>query len=400
MSQSMHTLEVSIRERIAAHGFVSAGMIPVGELPEADETALHTWLKSSYHGDMAYLQKNRERLCDSRTLSGSGKTLVMVAAPYYVHPATQRPAGHGRVARYAQGRDYHKVLPKMLKIIGEELLLIDKRLKVSRIFTDSIPLLERAFAREAGVGFVGKNTMMIRKGIGSFTLLGGLLIDYEIESSSSSSSKGFCGSCTRCLTQCPTRAFVSPYILDARRCIAYLTIEKRGMMNREERRFLGEWVFGCDVCQEVCPFNHIALKNGMMKWFSELSPLHGCGPFLDLRALLSLRSDEEFVERFKGTPLMRAKRVGLLRNAACVAEATADETLIPALWEALQRDSSEIVRYHCAAALVSFRTRNSGTQYFDTQRKGEGSAQAFWDRVYEHLRKDESPLVRNCIQEE
>jgi epoxyqueuosine reductase len=229
-----------------------------------------------------------------------------------------------------------------------------------RLFSDSVPLLERALARSSGLGFVGKNTMVITPRLGSFMFLGEVLWSLEvsnipnvvappppnIEASAPHHGKSHCGACSRCLTECPTGAFVSEYVLDARKCISYLTIEKRGVLTPQERSWLGEWLFGCDVCQEVCPFNSVPIKTRRRSDLPELDQSAGVGQSLSLSEVLGLRDDAAFTKKFAGTALMRAKREGLLRNAAVVAGNTRAQSVLEDLEIAVCEDPSPIVRLH------------------------------------------------------
>jgi epoxyqueuosine reductase len=241
----------------------------------------------------------------------------------------------GRVARYAQGADYHDVLRQRLN----QLLAWVQTQRPGcqgRGIVDTAPLLERDFARRAGLGWFGKNTMLIHKRLGSYFFLGALLLDLELRPDPAQETS-HCGTCTACLDACPTQAFPEPGVLDARRCISYLTIELRSPVPEDLRGSLDEWIFGCDVCQEVCPWNRKALP--------------GTEPALQPRAelialdpveLLSL-SEEAFRRRFRGTALLRAKRRGLLRNAALLLGNRGDPAALPALRRALD-DAEPLIR--------------------------------------------------------
>jgi epoxyqueuosine reductase len=215
-----------------------------------------------------------------------------------------------------------------------------------------VPLLERAVAHKAGVGFIGKNTMLIVPRAGSFMFLGEILWDLEVRDLDPLPLAGDanCGTCSRCLVKCPSQAFVSERVLDARRCISYLTIEKRDALSWQERAWLGEWLFGCDVCQEVCPFNSRSLRLQSGADVAEFSPEHGAGQALSLRDVLTIRDDASFVARFGGSPIMRTKRTGLLRNAAVVAANTEAVELVGTLMEVALRDPAPLVRQHAVWA--------------------------------------------------
>jgi epoxyqueuosine reductase len=242
------------------------------------------------------------------------------------------------------------ILKRRLEAFCEELKSMQPEL-VYRVFSDAVPLLERGYAAQAGLGFIGKNTMLIRPKAGSFSFLGEILWNLEVEAEPAPVDVTNCGACERCITRCPSHAFSEPFVLDARRCVSYLTIEKRGAFTEGESQAIGEWLFGCDLCQEICPFNHRALKEGLASDLPEFDAHAGTGPWLNLASVLKLRSDAEFKARFRGTALLRAKREGLLRNAAVVAANTKSYELIPVLDKVAKEDPSPLVRDHAHWAL-------------------------------------------------
>jgi epoxyqueuosine reductase len=257
---------------------------------------------------------------------------------YFVGEAEGREAASGPtgvVARYARGDDYHDVLRVRLKRLLQG-IQAERPACRGRAVVDTAPLLERDFARRAGLGWFGKNTMLLNKRLGSYFFLGALLLDLELQPDAPFEMQ-HCGTCTACLDACPTDAFVGPGVLDARRCISYLTIELRSQIPEELRPGLGEWLFGCDVCQEVCPWNRKAPSSGEPAW----QPRPGMEP-VDLIGVLGL-SEEEFRDRFRGTALTRAKRSGLLRNAALVLGNRADPAALPALRRAAM-DADPLIR--------------------------------------------------------
>lgn len=346
-----------LQQLAASVGLSVVGIADATVLAE-DREYLRAWQESGFAGDMAFMQRSSDLLASPQEVFPSARSIVVIGAFYDRGKRKELPHGHGRVARYAWGRDYHKVLRKRLKTLCE---LVERRLAVSiehRIFADSVPLLERALARRAGLGFVGKNTMIILPRAGSFMFLGEILWDLEIDSVPDVRNSGLaspaaaelvksrCGGCSRCLDRCPTGALVNERVLDARRCISYLTIEKRGFLSKDERAWLGEWVFGCDVCQDVCPFNAISISKRLKPDCEEFSPHFGVGQSLSLVDVLSIRTNDEFIKRFGGTPLMRAKREGLLRNAAVVAANTGVVEALATLKAAVTDDVSPIVRGH------------------------------------------------------
>ncbi len=315
---------------------------------------LKGWQEAGYAGDMEYMLREPELLASPERLLEGARSVVTVALAYDRAPRPVLAPGFGRVARYAWGRDYHKVLRKRLELLIRGVEEHLGRSLSFRVFSDSVPLLERALAKRSEISFIGKNTMAIVPGRGSFFLLGEVLWELDIvDCNRETPSASHCGTCTNCLSRCPTQAFVSERVLDARRCISYLTIEKRGPLTYEERVWIGEWVFGCDICQEVCPFNFVSLKKGSRASIQEFNAEQGVGPALDLGRVLKLRSHDEFVGHFGGTALMRAKREGLLRNAAVVAANTCAVELIEPLRVAAREDKSPIVRQHAVWALTT-----------------------------------------------
>ncbi len=355
-----------LQEWASALGLSFLGAAPVGLPLAEDRERLRVWQERQQHGGMAFMARPPELLTTPHQLMPSATSLVSFAAFYDRGPAPHSlPVGFGRVARYAWGRDYHRVLKRTLELLVAKVTSALGRPVQARIFSDAVPLLERAIGREVGGGFVGKNTMLIQpSGRGSFFFLCEVLWDVEVEDQkevrSPSENQGSCGSCTRCVTRCPTEAFPEPYVLDARRCISYLSIEKRGALTEWERAALGEWVFGCDVCQEVCPFNHQALKAESPASLVQLSASSGVGHRLDLKELLTLRTDGEFVERFGGTALMRTKREGLLRNASVVAGNTVAEQLVDQLSDCVREDPSPVIRSHALWAVAKIQNKAGG----------------------------------------
>lgn len=338
------------------HGlvFVDAVDLSALERSRSDHVEhLRHWQDSGYAGEMAYMQRDPTLFSDLARFLPGYKSLVVLLIPYARGASTQSlplPLGHGRVARYAWGRDYHRIIPKKLKSfvqgVREHLGASDSL--CCRTFTDAVPLLERAMASHTGLGFIGKNTMFIRAGFGSYGFLAEVLWNVEVAQNEQPEHKAHCGSCSRCLQACPTQAFVAEKVLDARRCISYLTIEKRGAFDEWQRGALGEWIFGCDVCQEVCPFNH---REREQEVFPEFFDSQGAGQSLDLAEVFCIRSVEAFQAKFAGTPLMRAKREGLLRNAAAVAANTKAHSCIQSMIRAVEEDESCLVRGEIEVAL-------------------------------------------------
>ncbi len=333
------TVVEQIREAAERLGFARMGICSA-ERFERGANALHAWLEAGQHGEMGYMAEHPGR-AEPRSLHPTAKSVLVVALAYG-RPQSETPALHGRVAAYAAGRDYHLVFREKLTALAEAIEAITGGAVLARACVDSAPLLEREAAERAGVGFIAKSTMAIAPGLGSFVLLGELLLDLELPVSTPARTR--CGSCTRCLDACPTAAFSDPFVLDARRCISYLTIEYRGVIARELRPLLGNWIFGCDVCQTVCPFN-------ASKKPRPVAPeLEGNRSTLNLCALLRIGSAAHR-RLVADTPLRRAPRWQLMRNAAVALGNSDDPSAIPDLIEALRDNRYPLVRGHVAWAL-------------------------------------------------
>jgi epoxyqueuosine reductase len=348
-----------------------------------DQQRLRSWQSADMMGEMRFMARDPSLLCNPQMLLSSARTIASFLIPYSGEKTGPCPVGYGRVARYAWGRDYHSVLRKRLKRLVATLRSQLGPALEARAWSDAVPLLERAWAQRAGLGFIGKNTMLIRPRVGSFTLIADLVMNVEISEDEKTegppAARASCGSCQRCLNNCPTGAIVEPYRIDARKCISYLNIEKTGMLAVPERKALGDWLLGCDICQEVCPFNH----DPALPELSELSAAAGSGPFLKLSELLQLRSDQEFLARFAGTPLMRPGREGILRNAACVAVNSRVFDLLPVLIATAQEDSSPLLRAHALFAVVELGRLEGGSSALRAQ------------RLLESMQVDSAPQVVN-----
>lgn len=390
----MTTLTLEEVRSLAAEVGLSVVSVTTADDLEGAREHLEAWQRDGLAAEMEYMKRSPELLASPLKLLPTARSIVTIAVFYERVPRLPLERGHGRVARYAWGRDYHKVLRRRLERLVK---VTEQRLGHSvqcRVFADSVPLLERALANRSGLGFIGKNTMAILPKEGSFFFLGELLWDVAVESPPPTpSSPAHCGSCSRCISQCPTGAFVKERVLDAGRCISYLTIEKRSALTVQEREWLGEWLFGCDVCQEVCPFNVVPLKKRSESYASELGREYGIGPSLSLERVLTIKDDAEFSKIFQGTALMRAKRIGLARNAAIVAANTHAEHLFPLLCELGQYDPAPLVRRHAlwASAVVASR---SGDRYVERVRGVlDRAAQEADDGV-----RDEVGLIRSQLR--
>jgi epoxyqueuosine reductase len=370
-------------------GFSSIGFTPATPLPQ-DSQALQRWLQAGYHGDMQFMAQHPQRdrpatilpeacsvivvalpyarqapqdntadsaedlasnlvsglpldpLPDSSPVSTQGSTLD--SSPGSTQGGLPAATPRGIIARYARGADYHQVLRHKLYALATQCQRIFGEGTLCRPCVDSAPLLERGYAARAGVGFAGKNTLTLIPGVGSYVLLGELLINRVLRPGAAATSR--CGSCTACLRACPTGAFVQPHVLDARRCISYLTIELKGAIPRHLRAAMGNLIFGCDICQQVCPFNASARPR---PGDPSLAPLaHLQAPALIDVLRLGAAQHRRFV---RGTSLRRASRAMLQRNAAVALGNSGCPTAVAPLAEALAHSIYPLVRSHAAWAL-------------------------------------------------
>jgi epoxyqueuosine reductase len=322
-------------------GFDLVGVAPAAA--PGGFAALGEWLDRGFAGEMQYLPNRREAYAHPDSVLEGVRSVVMLGMNYRTAEPAASVEGSGRVSRYAWGeRDYHDLIRERLEALKAFLAGREPTASIRGVI-DTAPLLERDFARLAGLGWFGKNTLLINKQMGSWCFLAALLTDIALDPDSAHTAS-HCGTCTRCLDVCPTDAFVAPYELDARRCISYLTIELRGPIPVELRSGLGDWIFGCDVCQDVCPWNRKAPHSAEPAFAprADLRPL-------DARDLLTLDADA-FRARFRHTPLARPKRAGLLRNAAIVLGNQRDPAAVPVLVDRLD-DREPVIRGACAWAL-------------------------------------------------
>jgi len=341
------SLKQAIKDEAGRLGFSLAGFTTPEAPPHA--AVFENWIAQGRHGAMQYLarEKSVASRADPRQVLPGCKSILVLASPY-PNPNTVQPDPgaadtHGRIAAYAWGQDYHLVLPERLRRLSA---FIETQAGVpvsSRWYTDTGPVLERDLAQRAGLGWIGKNTCLIHPRQGSYFLLAEIFLDLDIEPDPSFITD-HCGTCTRCLQACPTQCILPDRTLDARRCISYLTIELKDDIPPDLRPLMGEWVFGCDVCQQVCPWNRFARDQG--------EPAFDARPGIPLPVLsreLSL-TPADFNRKFKASPVQRAKRRGYLRNVAVALGNRRDRRDRPALESALQ-DAEPLVREHAAWAI-------------------------------------------------
>jgi epoxyqueuosine reductase len=345
-------LKARVREEAQALGFTAVGFAEARESEHAER--LRAWLAAGRHGTMRWIARDPARRVDPRAVLSGARTVISVAVPYFrgdwpatdsdtaPSPREDSPSPRGHIARYAWGRDYHKRIRRRLRLLARAIAALCPEAHWLA-YVDTGPVLDRAWAEKAGIGWIGKNTNVILQGRGSWFFLGEILTDLPLEPDAP--ARNHCGTCSRCITACPTGAIVGPYQLDARRCISYLTIEHRGSIPVELRPLIGSRIFGCDDCQEVCPWNRFAVKTSdpdFTERRDQQTP--------ELIPLLTL-DDEAFRARYQGTAILRSTRSGFVRNVAVALGNLADRRSIPYLSRTLQTDPDPMVRGHAAWAL-------------------------------------------------
>jgi len=333
----------ALRESARRLGFDALGIAPA-QIPSGAEH-LQEWLSLSYQGEMNWMSKNPKQRSDPREYDPQAQSIIMAGvSSRQITPAPRR----GRIAAYAQGLDYHEILrAKLVQFAEETIVPWGGRY---RICVDSSPLMEKPIAAMAGLGWQGKNTLLIHTEHGPWLMLGSILTDLILPPTPPSSDH--CGSCTRCLDACPTRAFPQPYVLDARRCLAYLSIEHPGSIPEEFRPLMGDRLFGCDECLEACPWNRHAQQSREMNFQTIPRP--------DLTEMLGW-DDATFRRHFRGTPIFRLKRGRWLRNICIVLGNIGTIKDLPAL-ENSCTDADQVVREHAAWAIRQIESRNKEKQ--------------------------------------
>jgi epoxyqueuosine reductase len=319
-------------------GFVLVGFAQLHELKER-ENFYRRWLDDGGHATMAYLAREPERRFDPRRLDARYKSVVSLGYPYAARAIPNvdwRGELRGRIAAYALGRDYHAAVGRQARAVAKVISQLRPG-SITRAYVDTGPVFEREWAADARLGWFGKNTMILNRDHGSYFFLAEIFTDAEFEATKEP-YREHCGTCRRCLDLCPTRALADGYVMRSELCISYQTIENRGAIARELRSKLGNWIFGCDICNDVCPWNDLAADDGS----NDLVPR--------LPGLLAL-NDEEFGRRFTKSAVKRAKRRGLLRNVAVALGNTRNPDAAAPLKRALEGEPEPLIRSHAAWAL-------------------------------------------------
>jgi len=341
---------VKLRAFIEDQGWSGYGIASIQELRmtlEEHEGIFESWLRKGFQADMDYLEAMKKDRYHPENKLPDVQSVVVLQAWY-------GSEGMGNIARYARGKDYHIVLKKRLLALSEWLKAQDAAIS-TYVSVDSGPTVDRALGQVAGLGFFGKNTNLIDPSKGSYFFIASLMTNAKLPMTEKRRMPN-CGDCQKCITACPTDAIVAPGVIDARRCIAYLTIESKEGIPIELRSKVGNRLFGCDICQELCPFNEGRAGKQEIR-IDQLKAENGVGESLDLAGVLAIETDEQFQKRFAGTPLMRAKRRGLLRNACIVAGNSGDKSLIPVLAAALEREKDGMLRDHAEWAIKEIENR-------------------------------------------
>ncbi|RPI05599.1 MAG: tRNA epoxyqueuosine(34) reductase QueG [Ignavibacteriae bacterium] len=305
-----------IKKKAAEIGFSSIG-IARAEIIHDEEKHMREWLDRGFQASMQWMERDAGKRSDVATVLPQAKSVICVALNYYAPvPHTHSPAV-GKISRYAWGDDYHEVMRDRLELLSE-FLMSEIPGAATKYYVDTGPVMDKAWAVRAGIGWLGKHSNVITRKFGSWVFLGEILIDVELEYDNP--ALDLCGSCTACLDACPTQAIVQPYVVDSNKCISYLTIEHRGDLPKERVTKFENWIYGCDICQDVCPWNRFQKETDEPAFHPreenrapELTELAGM-------------SQEEFSRRFKNSPIKRTKHSGLTRNAKAIIESFPDKT--------------------------------------------------------------------------
>jgi epoxyqueuosine reductase len=348
-------VKTSVQQRARELGFDDCRVADAA--PPATGSHLQRWLAQNRHGEMAYLERNADKRVDPKKVLADARSIISLAVSYsadkpqagILHSEFHRHNSRALVARYARFADYHKVIGDKLQSLAAFVDELGAPGTRSLWYVDTGPLLERDLAQRSGLGFVGKHTNLISRRLGNWVFLSEIITTAALVPDEP--EKNHCGSCTRCITACPTAAITAPFQLDARRCISYLTIELKGPIPLELRTAIGNRIYGCDDCLAVCPWNRFAREGGMMA--AHARPDLATPDLLELLAL----DEPAFKLRFHGTPILRAKRRGLLRNVCVALGNIADASALPALDRA-GRDPEPLIAEHArwAAEQIIART--------------------------------------------
>lgn len=306
----MDDLTERIKKLAKKIGFTNVGIARAEHLSD-ESVHLTEWLARGFHGTMGWMERNAEKRHDPRKVLPGARSMVCVALNYYTDVRHSADTARGKISRYAWGDDYHEIVSEKLEELARGMSRLAPESQ-SKIYVDTGPVMEKAWAARAGIGWQGKHTNLITKEYGSWVFLGEVITDLDLRPDEPIAD--FCGTCSACIEACPTDAIVEPYVVDSNKCISYLTIEHKGEIPAEIHPQLEQWVYGCDICQDVCPWNSFQQPTNK----EGFQPRQG-NVELDLDGMISL-SQSDFTERFRKSPIKRTKREGLARNARAVLE--------------------------------------------------------------------------------
>ena len=354
----MSDLKSIVESQARACGFDLVGITSADDFTSDRQAALESIRDGHLDGLPWYTESRVMRGTSPSELLPGARSIICLGLSYWLEEDSVAPGPRstgtdqeqhpkGRVARYARVKDYHRVMKRRMRDLVRSLERELSSEVAARWYVDDGPMLDRAAANRAGIGWFGKNSNILNPEFGSWVFLGQIITDLDLKPDAP--LKKSCGSCTRCIDDCPTGAIVAPYVVDNSRCISYLTIENRGAIPKEMRPLVQDWVFGCDICQDVCPVNRRARESGRTIPPFALGRESGGQGRIDLVRLLEM-SEDNFRQRFAGTSIMRAKRVGMQRNACVALGNAADGSSVPALAKALV-SGEPLVRGHAAWAL-------------------------------------------------
>lgn len=301
--------EESIKRKARELGFTHVGIAAAQPLDE-EARCLREWLGKGYHGSMRWMSDNPEKRTDPRAVVHGARSVIAVAMNYFTPAQHSTDAGIGKISRYAWGDDYHEILTDRLELLWEWMKTEFSGVE-GRYYVDTGPVMDKVWAQRAGIGWIGKHTNVITQDFGSWVFLGELITTLELKPDQHATDH--CGDCTLCIEACPTDAIVEPYVVDSNRCLSYLTIEHRGAIAGDVTTKFGNWIYGCDVCQDVCPWNHkfagVTDEAGFRPREWNLTPV--LDEWKDM-------SQTEFSAKFKGSPIKRTRKDGLVRNVNIV----------------------------------------------------------------------------------
>ena len=382
----MLTLTEQIQRRANELGFELVGITPAAHSETIER--YRQWIENGYAGKMYYLEKHLSLKTDVRQLLTEAKSVISLAMNYYTFDppkALAEDPGRGQISRYAWGDNYHELIRKRLLDLVEFIKQTAENKLKTRVCVDTAPVIEREYAQKAGIGWIGKNTNLIHWRSGSWYFLSEILVNIDLESETPP-LRGSCGTCTRCIEACPTDAIIEPNLLDSRSCISYLTIELRESIPKQLRTKMGNLIFGCDICQEVCPWNSKAIPTAEPAFHpreGNLAP--------KLLSMINM-TQQEFSRRFKGSPIKRAKRRGFLRNILVAIGNWGNKRAVPSLKGALA-DDEPLIRSHAAWALGRI-GGETARQILQKQRTVETEPEVITE-IQDALLEVEQPSRRN-----